>query len=326
MVFLAVAKSHAAVQKIFEPTRAGQDRLMSSSPQDNEMLYPPAAKRVTISPGAAVQQAAAPAPADAAGGEPRDPLAELWATILQNDGRVMQGFQVLHERVLAIETLLGLGPASVENAAADPAASPPPTAAKPAAAPELPPQAMPSPPAAVATPQPALPPQPVQPVRDVRPVQVAPNAGGMNGLAAIVFPPDLARQPELAPHLQAILHGLMHDDPATVGLVGELLIFRSATIEKMPQVVKDVGEAWYRWRPDRAGGPDPMRDALIDWLHRRLELAGITHRVTLVHVGDRFDSKLHNAQGRGVEVKEVFGWLVLRAGGSVYTKASVAVA
>jgi hypothetical protein len=93
----------------------------------------------------------------------------------------------------------------------------------------------------------------------------------------------------------------------------------------MPQVVKDVGEAWYRWRPDRSGGPDPFRDAIIDFLHRRMDAVGLTHRVALVHVGDRFDSKRHNTQGRGVEVSEVWGWLVLRDNGSVYTKASVAV-
>jgi hypothetical protein len=296
--------------------------------REKEMLYPPTAKRATVTPGAAVAKAS---PADLAPEPPAeselppqavDPLTDIWTTIFQNDGRVAQGFQILHERILAIETLLGVGPAAEESSpAAQEPAPPHPQREEPPPAPELPPPAavvapvaQPLPPQPVA--QAAPMPQPVQPVRDVRPVNVA----------ALIFPPDFARQPELKDHRQQLLHGVRHEDPATVGLVGELLIFRSSTIDKMPQVVKDVGEAWYRWRPDRAGMPDPFRDALIDWLHRRMEMAGLTHRVALVHVGDRYDSKRHNTQGRGVEVTEVFGWLVLRDNGSVYTKASVAVA
>lgn len=307
--------------------------------REKEMLYPPGAKRATVVPGAAAANAApaeaAPAPAAESELPPLavDPLTDIWTTIFQNDGRVAQGFQILHERILAIETLLGVGAGAEESQSPAAEASPPPPAREePPPAPELPP------PAAVApiAPQPQQPiaqpapmPQPVQPVRDVRPVNVAPSAaptGGPSELATIIFPPDFARQPELAQHRQALLQGLRRDDPATVSLVGELLIFRSSTIDKMPQTVKEVGEAWYRWRPDRTGGPDPFRDAIVDWIHRRMEQVGITHRIALVHVGDRFDSKRHNTQGRGVEVTEVFGWLVLRDNGSVYTKASVAVA
>jgi hypothetical protein len=295
--------------------------------RQQEMLYPPGAKRATVVSGAAVASAA---PVEAASVPPAeresppqgpDPLAEIWTTIFQNDGRVAQGFQILHERILAIETLLGVGAGAEQNQpVAQESAPPQPQREEPTPAPELPPPAAVTP---VAQPVPL--PQPVQPVRDVRPANVAASSGPSE-LAALIFPPDFARQPELKDHRQQLLNGVRHDDPATVGLVGELLIFRSSTIDKMPQVVKDVGEAWYRWRPDRAGIPDPFRDALIDWLHRRMDAAGLTHRVALVHVGDRYDSKRHNTQGRGVEVTEVFGWLVLRDNGSVYTKASVAVA
>jgi len=45
----------------------------------------------------------------------------------------------------------------------------------------------------------------------------------------------------------------------------------------------------------------------------------------LVHPGQRFDAARHNAASRGVEIVAVHGWVVLREGGKVYTKATVAV-
>ena len=51
----------------------------------------------------------------------------------------------------------------------------------------------------------------------------------------------------------------------------------------------------------------------------------MSNTIELVHPGQRFDSMRHNAAERGVEITQVFGWIVLRDNGKVYTKASVAV-
>ena len=96
-------------------------------------------------------------------------------------------------------------------------------------------------------------------------------------------------------------------------------------MDRLPTLLKDVGEAWYRWQGEDSAS-DPLRDALIAWLHTRLEGVGLGNRIDLVRVGDRYDSKRHNAKNRGVEVTGVQGWVVLRDNGNVYTKANVTVA
>ncbi len=68
-----------------------------------------------------------------------------------------------------------------------------------------------------------------------------------------------------------------------------------------------------------------MEQALVAWLKRACEAAGIPNTIELVHPGERFDSARHTAATRGVEITEVRGWIVLRDNGKVYTKASVAV-
>ena len=108
-------------------------------------------------------------------------------------------------------------------------------------------------------------------------------------------------------------------------LVGQLLVFRSSPAEKMPTLLKEIGEAYYRWSPQTGGRADEMENALVAWLQRACEQAGISNTIELVHPGERFDSTRHNAAERGVEITKSFGWIVLRDNGKVYTKASVAV-
>jgi hypothetical protein len=68
-----------------------------------------------------------------------------------------------------------------------------------------------------------------------------------------------------------------------------------------------------------------MEEALVQWLQRSCETAGIYNTIALVHPGERFDSARHTASSRGVEIREVHGWIVLRDNGRVYTKATVTV-
>jgi hypothetical protein len=64
---------------------------------------------------------------------------------------------------------------------------------------------------------------------------------------------------------------------------------------------------------------------LIAHLTECCEAAGVSNTIELVRPGDRYDHTRHNSKQRGVEIDGVFGWIVLRDNGKVYTKASVAV-
>jgi hypothetical protein len=136
---------------------------------------------------------------------------------------------------------------------------------------------------------------------------------------------DLAEYPGLDFQRQRLLAGILQGDPGACSLVGQLLIFRSARTDKMPPLLKDIGEAYYRWQPKNRSGSDPMEEALVAWLKETMQDAGIANTIELVEPGERFDSTRHTASSRGVEITEVRGWIVLRDNGKVYTKANVAV-
>ena len=141
----------------------------------------------------------------------------------------------------------------------------------------------------------------------------------------ILFGHDLANNQALGALRDKLLEGLLGGERQATGLVGTILLFQAASAERMPQILKDVGEAYYRWNPRTQLGDDPLRDGLIAWLHRRCEAAGVSNTIVLVRPGDRFESARHNAKQKGVEVTQVGGWVVLRDNGKVYTKANVAV-
>jgi len=136
---------------------------------------------------------------------------------------------------------------------------------------------------------------------------------------------DLAETAGLEIHRQQLLEGVLQGNEGACALVGQLLTFRSAMTDKMPPLLKDLGEAYYRWSPKTRPGSDPMETALAEWLKETMQDAGIANTIEVVHPGERFDSTRHNAATRGVEITEVRGWIVLRDNGKVYTKASVAV-
>jgi hypothetical protein len=136
---------------------------------------------------------------------------------------------------------------------------------------------------------------------------------------------ELAEHPGLDMQRQRLLNGVAQGEPAACSLAGHLLVFRSSTAEKMPTMLKDIGEAYYRWNPRSSGKADAFEQALATWLQQSCEAAGMSNTIELVHPGERFDSARHNASQRGVEITQVLGWIVLRDNGKVYTKASVAV-
>jgi len=134
---------------------------------------------------------------------------------------------------------------------------------------------------------------------------------------------ELAENPALIFQRQQLLDGTLAGDPACCSLVGQLLVFQSSPPEKMPQLLKEVGEAYYRWQPKTAPQSNAMEEILVGWLKRICDENGIGNAIELVHPGERFDSSRHNAATRGVEIVEVCGWIVLRDNGRVYTKANV---
>jgi hypothetical protein len=141
----------------------------------------------------------------------------------------------------------------------------------------------------------------------------------------ILFGPDIANNQALSTLRDKVLEGLLNGERQATGFVGTILLFQAASSERMPQILKDIGEAYYRWNPRTQLGDDPLRDALITWLHRKCESAGVSNTIVIVRPGDRFESSRHNAKQRGVEITKVGGWVVLRDNGKVYTKANVAV-
>ncbi len=140
-----------------------------------------------------------------------------------------------------------------------------------------------------------------------------------------ILGPDLTANPALAFQRQQLLTGVLEGEPGACSLAGQLLVFQSAPPERLPQLLKDIGEAYYRWQPKTTSAANAMEEALVGWLQKTCEAAGILNTIELVHPGERFDTARHTAASRGVEIIEVNGWIVLRDNGRVYTKASGAV-
>ena len=160
---------------------------------------------------------------------------------------------------------------------------------------------------------------PQQPVTSFTP----PAQGADDSWDEVVFGPELAFFDSVAKQRGRLISQLKSGDPAAMDLVGQILIYRAAPTDRMPPLLKDVGEAYYRWQRKGSAVDDPLRDALTAWLAASCQQAGLGNTIELVYPGDRFDSARHNAKKRGVEVEDVLGWVVLRDNGKVYTKAAV---
>ncbi len=170
--------------------------------------------------------------------------------------------------------------------------------------------------------------------------------GGFQEIARLLCPPEPAAEPQPAPRVtgdweraivgpglaananlafqrQQLVTGVLDGDAGACSLAGQLLVFQSAPAERLPQLLKDIGEAYYRWQPKTRAATSPMEEALVAWLRQCCDLAGISNTIELVHPGERFDAARHNAASRGVEITAVHGWIVLRDNGKVYMKAAV---
>ena len=164
--------------------------------------------------------------------------------------------------------------------------------------------------------------RPPEPAESDEPAFGPPSGGDWE---RVMLGPALAENPDLMFQRQQLLRGVLDGDAAACSFAGQLLVFQSAPPEKMPALLKDIGEAYYRWEPKTTPEAGDMEQALSAWLQRACDDARIANTIELVHPGERFDSTRHTATDRGVEITEVYGWIVLRDNGKVYTKASVAV-
>jgi hypothetical protein len=153
----------------------------------------------------------------------------------------------------------------------------------------------------------------------------APPAVSSSDWERAILGPDLAAHPAMGFQRQQLLDGILEGQPGACSLAGQLLVFQSSPAERLPQLLKDIGEAYYRWQPKISPGTTPIEEALMAWLQKSCEAVGINNAIELVHPGERFDTARHVAATRGVEITEVLGWIVLRDNGKVYTKAQVVV-
>ena len=74
------------------------------------------------------------------------------------------------------------------------------------------------------------------------------GAGGGNW-SQIIFGDQLGSVPALSHFSGRLLSEVYGGDIDALGLVGQLIGFRSANAERKPKILKDLGEAFYRWKP-----------------------------------------------------------------------------
>jgi hypothetical protein len=141
----------------------------------------------------------------------------------------------------------------------------------------------------------------------------------------IILGPELSGNAKLNTVREQFLSDVVSGVTSARALAGQLLLLQTTPPDELPERFRHVGEAYYRWRPRTTTADDPLEQALADWLTRQADAAGLRNSIQLVRPGDRFDSTRHSATTRGVEVTAVHGWVVLRDGAKVYTKASVTV-
>lgn len=145
----------------------------------------------------------------------------------------------------------------------------------------------------------------------------------VSGWETAIFGDSLAQVTEIAAERQALLQGVLAEDPDSRYFAGLLMMFQSSTPEKMALLLKDLGEAFYRWNARASFHCEMFESFLAEWVRMLCENAGLQNSVEIVRVGQRFDSSRHSSTLRGVEVTQVHGWVVLRGNGSVYSKATV---
>ena len=141
----------------------------------------------------------------------------------------------------------------------------------------------------------------------------------------VIFGSALAADAGTAAPREQLINQLLAGEATSCVLVGQLLQVQAAGAERLPQLLQDLGEAYYAWRPKSEDVVDPMEQAIVAMVAEKTESVGGGNTLEIVRPGDRFDSSRHDSKARGAEVTAVHGWTVLRSNGKVYTRAAVSV-
>jgi hypothetical protein len=247
-----------------------------------------------------------PAERPASPHEPLSPtLAEIVEVFRPQVERIEEGFTAIRVALDALaEHVAGSPPPAPVRAESVPVARPLPPAAAPSAAPAR------AAPARAAT--------PVAP----KPEPIGVSGGDGGNWSSILFGENLHAVRSVSHLSGSLLADVYAGDSQAVGFAGQLMTFRTGTAEQKARLLKDVGEAFYAWKPH---GEAPLLEPLIDWVHAELDEVQLGNRIMVVQVGDRYDMQRHHAKQPGIEVAEVYGWVILRDNGKVFSKASVAV-
>ena len=182
--------------------------------------------------------------------------------------------------------------------------------------------AEPAAPVSVPVPESVSVPQAPLPVRNNPVPATSRNGYSREALIQSFLGSDLSSSPLSNTACNQLLDGFLAKDKPSSGLLGLMLQFHSSAPDKMPMLLKDIGEAYYRWQP-KLQDDAPFERALANYLCACCEAVGIKNSIDLVSIGSRFDSTCHNATARGVVITNVRGWIVLRDNGKVYTRALV---
>lgn len=136
---------------------------------------------------------------------------------------------------------------------------------------------------------------------------------------------ELCKDPRLGSDRRQLLGHIVEGVDGARVFAAQMMLLQAAAVAEVPDLMRHVGEAYYRWRPRTSHNDDPLEKALAAWLTRCAEAAGLRNSIQLVRVGERFDSSRHaaNQNQGGVEIVAVHGWVVLRDGNKVYAKARV---
>jgi len=200
-----------------------------------------------------------------------------------------------------------------------------PASGAPTPAPQEVPQeeAAPAEPVAAPAPEPAPASEPVAAPAPAAPKKASGGIGNEQWASALIG--ALFKDPLATAYCKKLLQDVLNANNGARIFLGQLLVFRSSAPEKMPQLLRDLGEAYYMWRPMEGSTEDPFEGVIVAWVNETLKEAKIGNYVEAVQPGGRFDSQRHNSGKRsgGVEISEVLGWIVFREGGKVYVKASV---
>ena len=153
---------------------------------------------------------------------------------------------------------------------------------------------------------------------------VPPLDGDAQPWLQVMLGPELSGDARMTSAMHWFEQSVMSGREDALGLLGQLLVFRFALTDRKPNLLKEVGEAFYRCFPKTNDKSNPFEEALAAWLRQHCEAAGLVNSIEVVHPGERFDSAKHAPLERGgVEITKVLGWVVVRDNGRVYSKALV---